>query len=200
MSPKEKAEKLDKITGDIINLKYTLADERRSNKVLPVIGEGDSNSKIMFIGEAPGKNEAIQGRPFCGASGKFLDLLLDSIGLKRNSVYITNLVKDRPTDNRDPSEDEINTYGKFLIEQIEVIEPEIIITLGRYSLDFIFKYLNINSEIKPISKIHGQIFTGQTKYGDVSVIAMYHPAFALYNGNNRQVILNDFQNIKSLLV
>lgn len=194
------AKKLDEIRDEVIALKTELANERRKNNTYAVIGEGNTKAKIMLIGEAPGKNEAKTGKPFCGASGKFLDTLLESINLDRKTVYITNLVKDRPPENRDPTSEEINEYGNFLKRQIEIIKPKIIVTLGRLSMKYIFEYADITDSLAPISKIHGQNFKTKVSYGEINIIAMYHPAVALYNGSNRQVLLNDFQNIKSLLV
>ena len=178
----------------------TLADERRANGVLPVIGEGSHDAKIMFVGEAPGKNEAKTGRPFCGASGKFLDEMLASINLDRKDVYITNIVKDRPTDNRDPFPDEINLYAPFLDRQIEIIKPKVIATLGRISMAYIMKKFGLESDIRVISKIHGQKFETKTDSGDtVYIVPLYHPAVALYNGSNRPVLLNDFKIIKEMI-
>ncbi len=194
------AKGIQKVRDGILALKTQLADERRQNNTFPVIGEGDLNSKIMFVGEAPGKKESLTGKPFCGASGKFLDILLNSIGLDRTTVYVTNLVNDRPTDNRDPFPEEIAIYGKFLEKQIEIIRPKVIVTLGRLSMKYIFEYAGIGCELLPISKIHGKVFKGKTGYGKVDIIAMYHPAVALYKGSNRKVLLDDFHNIKSLLV
>lgn len=208
-SSESRIAEIQKVQAEILALNTELAAERRLNNTYPVIGEGNLNSKIMFVGEAPGKKESLTGKPFCGASGKFLDVLLNSIGLNRTTVYVTNLVNDRPTDNRDPFPEEIAIYGKFLERQIEIIQPKIIVTLGRLSMKYIFEYVGIGSELLPISKIHGKVFKGKirkdstkekTGYGEVKIIAMYHPAVALYKGSNRKVLLDDFHNIKSLLV
>ncbi|MDP3004276.1 MAG: uracil-DNA glycosylase, partial [Candidatus Azambacteria bacterium] len=127
-------EQLKKIKYEIVNAKNSpLYNFRIKNKFLPVIGEGNHYAKIMFIGEAPGKNEALTGRPFCGAAGRILDELLQSIGLNRKEVYVTNIVKDRPPFNRDPEPQEIEFYAPFLDRQIEIIKPEVIATLGRFS-------------------------------------------------------------------
>jgi uracil-DNA glycosylase family 4 len=117
-----------------------------------VIGEGSHFADIMFVGEAPGKNEAIQGRPFVGASGKFLNELLLGVGIKREDVYITNIVKDRPPENRDPTPEEIEMYGPFLDRQIDIIQPKVIATLGRFSMVYIMKKFGLDFEIEPISK------------------------------------------------
>src|SRR3989344_3034494 len=125
-------EVLSKIKEEIVNLnKSPLYKIRIKNKVFPVIGEGSHHAKIIFIGEAPGRNEAATGRPFCGAAGKVLDELLASVNIERKDVYITNIVKDRPPFNRDPLPEEIKVYGPFLDRQIEIIQPEVIATLGR---------------------------------------------------------------------
>jgi uracil-DNA glycosylase len=172
---------------------------RTENKFFPVVGEGSHDAAIMFIGEAPGLNEAKTARPFCGASGKFLTQMLESIGLAREDVYITNLVKDRPPENRDPSPEEIAVYASFLRRQIDIIRPKVIALLGRHSMDFVMRELGLESEIKPISKIHGKVFEGKAAYGPVSVVALYHPAVALYNGSMRPVLLEDFKALKRFL-
>ncbi|MFH0845783.1 MAG: uracil-DNA glycosylase [Patescibacteria group bacterium] len=154
-----KTDEMKKIEDELLNLKKSpLYAERIKNKVLPVIGEGSYNAKIMFVGEAPGKNEAMTGKPFCGASGRVLDELLAHIKLDRKDVYVTNIVKDRPTDNRDPSPEEIKVYGPFLDRQIEIIQPKVIATLGRYSAEYIMKLFGLEEQIETIGKMHGKVF------------------------------------------
>src|SRR3989344_9619517 len=127
MMPNEKTEKLRAIRDEVLVLKKSpLYDYRKRNNYYPVIGEGNHDALVMFIGEAPGKNEALKARPFCGAAGKILDELLGSIGVKREDVYITNIVKDRPPENRDPTPEEIGMYAPFLDRQIDIIAPKII--------------------------------------------------------------------------
>ena len=159
---------------------------RFRTKVVP--GEGAENANILFIGEAPGWHEDQQGRPFVGPAGKFLDELLASIGLKREQVYIANVIKCRPTNNRDPLPVEIQNCRKWLDRQIELISPKVIVTLGRYSMAMFFPG-------KSISKIHG---TAQ-KRDNVIYYAMYHPAAALHQQNLRQEIEVDMLKIPSLL-
>jgi uracil-DNA glycosylase family 4 len=131
-----KFEEMKRIRDEIMDLKGSpLYKERVENGYFPVIGAGSHDAKIMFIGEAPGKNEAKTGRPFCGASGRILDELLASIKMKREDIYITNIVKDRPTGNRDPRSEEIEMYAPFLDRQIEIIKPSVIVTLGRFSME-----------------------------------------------------------------
>lgn len=172
---------------------------RTENKFYPVIGEGSHDARIMFVGEAPGLNEAKQGRPFCGASGRFLDEMIASIGLKRADVYITNIVKDRPPENRDPTQDEIGAYAPFLDRQIEIMEPRVIATLGRFSMNYIMRKFDLDLELEPISKIHGREFKAKAPYGDISVVTLYHPASALYNGSMRGVHIKDFEALKRYL-
>ena len=189
---------MKQIKDEILALKKSpLYAERIKNKVLPVIGEGNHNAKIMFVGEAPGKNEAQTGRPFCGASGRVLDELLASISLSRSDVYITNIVKDRPTANRDPSLQEIEIYGPFLDRQIEIIQPRLIATLGRYSAEYIMKKFGLESQIEPIGKMRGKVFDAQTSYGELKIIPLLHPAVALYNSFSRDDLKKDFVVLKN---
>jgi uracil-DNA glycosylase len=155
-------------------------------KVVP--GEGAENAEILFIGEAPGFHEDQLGRPFVGPAGQFLDKLLASIGLKRQQVYIANVVKCRPPNNREPLPGEIENCRKYLERQIELIHPKMIVTLGRYSMAKFFPG-------KSISKIHG---TAQIENG-VIYFAMYHPAAALHQQNLRQTLEADILKIPQLL-
>jgi DNA polymerase len=189
-----RTEKLREIKEEILNLKGSpLYKERIKNNVFPVIGEGNHFAKIMFIGEAPGKNEAITGRPFCGSAGKILDKLLNSVSLKREDVYITNIVKDRPPFNRDPLIEEIEIYSPFLDRQISIIQPEVIGTLGRFSMEYIMKKFGLESELKPISQMRGKVFETKTEFGELKIIPFYHPAVALYNSSQLDILKNDFK-------
>ena len=153
-----------------------------------VPGEGREDADILFIGEAPGWYEDQQGRPFVGPAGKFLDELLASIGMRREEVFIGNVLKCRPPTNRDPLPVEIKTCQKWLDRQIELISPKIIVTLGRYSMARFFPG-------ETISKIHGKT----RKIGGIIHYAMYHPAAALHQQSLRQVIEADMLKIPSLL-
>jgi uracil-DNA glycosylase len=159
---------------------------RMRTRVVP--GEGAENAAIMFIGEAPGWHEDQQGRPFVGQAGQFLDKLLASINLDRRQVYIANVIKCRPPDNRDPLPTEIQNCHNWLDSQIEMIKPRMIVTLGRYSMAPYFPG-------KSISKIHG---TAMKKDG-IIYLAMYHPAAALHQQSLRQEIEKDFQKIPTIL-
>jgi len=165
---------------------------RTENKYFPVIGEGSHDSKIMFVGEAPGRNEAKTGRPFCGAAGKILDELLASVGIPRDEVYITNIVKDRPPENRDPLPREIEIYGPFLDRQINIIQPEIIATLGRYSMGYIMKKFDKEFDLEPISVAHGKAYDAKAEYGPIKIVALYHPAAAIYNQHLIETLKKDF--------
>lgn len=195
-----KFDEMKKIRDELLVFKESpLFEYRNSNSFFPVIGEGSHDAHIMFVGEAPGLNEAKTGKPFCGASGKFLNEMLGSIGLKREDVYITNLVKDRPQDNRDPTPGEIALYSSFLVRQIETIQPKVIATLGRHSMSFIMKHFGLDMELEPISKIHGHEFKATASYGPISIVTLYHPAAALYNGGTRGVHLEDFKALKKFV-
>ena len=196
---KDKKELMRAIKDEVVALKKSpLYKYRIENKNLPVIGQGSHDAKVMFIGEAPGKNEAQTGFPFCGASGKILDELLAYIGMDREKVYITNIVKDRPPLNRDPSPEEIKIYGPFLDRQIEIIEPKIIVGLGRYSMEYIMRKFGLESKLEPISKLHGQVFETTLPYGKVKIIPLYHPAVAVYNSHTKDILKKDFEILKKL--
>ncbi len=195
-----KSEKLKEIRDEVWNLAQSpLYEERIKNNAYPVIGEGSHDTEIVFIGEAPGKNEAATGRPFCGRSGQVLDSLLAHIKLNRKDVYITNIVKDRPTNNRDPKPEEIDLYAPFLDRQIEIIKPKIIVTLGRFSMEYIMKRYGLDKQFDSISKIHGKSFEAQFSFGKVFVLPLYHPAVAVYNNNMMNDLKKDFEGVDFLL-
>ncbi len=190
----DKANQLKEISKRIKNLEISpLYSFRVENNYLPVFGEGNINADIMFIGEAPGKQEAESGHPFVGRAGKLLDELLDSIGLSREEVYITNIVKDRPPRNRAPRISEINIYKPFLIEQIEVIKPQIIAPLGRIALRTILREFNLPFSESKISQLHGEKLKSTTSFGDVTIFPLYHPAAVFYNRSLHETLVRDFQ-------
>ncbi|TSC85946.1 MAG: DNA polymerase bacteriophage-type [Parcubacteria group bacterium Gr01-1014_8] len=193
----DKFEKMKQIRDEVIAIDGGLAEYRKKNNNHAVLGEGSHDSKIMFIGEAPGKNEALTGRPFCGAAGKILDSLLESIGVPRKEVYITNIVKDRPPENRDPLPSEIELYAPFLDRQIDVIQPKVIATLGRFSMDYIMRRLGLSLEIETISRAHGKSYDGTASYGTVKVVPLYHPAAAIYNQSLKETLKKDFQILRT---
>lgn len=195
----DRTEQLRHIKNEVLALKNSpLYKERVKNGVFPVIGEGSHYAKIMFIGEAPGKNEAATGRPFVGAAGKILDELLATVAISREDVYITNIVKDRPPFNRDPLPEEIEIYGPFLDRQIEIIRPAVIATLGRFSMDYIMRKFNLLNNLNSISNLHGQVFEAENSYGNIKIVPLYHPAAAIYNNSLKGTLKKDFEILKKL--
>lgn len=190
-------EAIQKIVDEVVALKKSpLYKYRVDNNYLPVVGEGNVRAKIMFIGEAPGASEAKTGKPFMGAAGRVLNELFTSVGIKREEVYITSIVKDRPPENRDPTPKEIKIYGPFLDRQIDIIKPKVIVALGRFAMNYIMERLGLSHEIEPISKAHGKTYKATSSYGDVYILPLYHPAVALYNGSTKKVLIKDFAQLK----
>lgn len=200
MTKKEKQSLMEEMNESILALKRSpLYKYRTENNFLPVVGEGDISAKIMFIGEAPGRNEAKTGRPFCGAAGKILEGLLDGIGLKRENVYITNIVKDRPPENRDPLPEEIKIYGPYLDRQIELIRPKVIATLGRYSMKYILEKFGLSAEVEPISEMHGKIIEARAPYGKIKIAVLYHPCVAIYNRSRLPDLKKDIKILTKIV-
>jgi uracil-DNA glycosylase len=179
---------------------HKLKDEMEKDNSLPlkkgatklVFGSGNTNTKILCIGEGPGYNEDQQGIPFVGQAGRLLDKLFPLAGLERKNVFITNVVHHRPPENRDPLPEEIEVYGEYLDKIIEIIDPEIILTLGRFSM----------AKFLPgvfISDVHGKKYDVSWKDKSLTIVPMYHPAASLRNGNilNQEKI--DFQKLKEIL-
>jgi len=163
----------------------------------PVVGDGSEDADIMFIGEAPGYNEDMQGIPFVGKAGRILDELLDSVELKREEIYIANILKCRPEENRNPSKDEIENCSVYLNKQIEIIQPKIIVPLGNFACKFIFEKFGLKYD--NISKIHGKAYKIKTIFEEIIILPMFHPAVATYNPNTKHILIEDFKNIKKLL-
>ncbi len=181
-----KQELLDQIRADI--LEQDICSDLAKQATNLVFGDGNPNADIVIIGEAPGKREDEQGAPFVGASGKFLAEMLASINMRREQVYITNIVKYRPPNNRDPLPDEKAAFLPFLERQLDVIQPLLVVTLGRHSMNCFLPGLQI-------SEVHGE----PKRKGDRVFLPLYHPAAALYNGGLRQTLVEDFQNIPQTL-
>ena len=199
MLKNKKIEALGILKEEVLSLKRSpLYQFRQANKYQPVIGEGSVMAKIMFVGEAPGKKEAETGRPFCGRAGKVLDDLLSDVGLKREKVYITNIVNDRPPENRDPTPEEIEIYGPFLGRQIEIVQPKIIVTLGRFPMSYVMNLFGLRDEMQSISVLHGKIFETGSSYGKIRIIPLYHPAAAIYNQKLKETLKKDFETLRSL--
>jgi DNA polymerase len=153
-----------------------------------VFGTGNPDAEIVFIGEAPGKNEDLQGEPFVGAAGKFLNEMLETIGMERKDIYITNIVKYRPPGNRDPEPEEKEAFMPYLHRQIEVIRPKLIVFLGRHSMNVFLPELRI-------SQAHGR----PVRKGGQVYLPLFHPAAALYNGGMRDTLMEDFALIPAIL-
>jgi len=167
--------------------------ELKKTATQPVPGAGNPASKIVFIGEAPGKKEDEQGVPFVGAAGKFLDEMLGAIGMAREDIYITNIVKYRPPENRDPSPEEKEACAPWLEEELNAINPKIVVFLGRHSMNHFFP------EAK-ISEVHGKILKKEIAgFPTQHFLALYHPAAALYNGGMRETLLTDFKKLPKVL-
>ena len=173
-----------------------LYEYRQENGYEPVVGEGNVCSAVMFIGEAPGEQEAKTGRPFVGSAGQVLDRLLQSVGIEREDVYITNVVKDRPPGNRDPTAEEVDLYSPFLWRQVEILEPRVIVTLGRFAMDFVLKHLQMAEQGSKISDLHGTLLKARASYGQVMVLPLYHPAVVFYRPGREQVLKRDFQALE----
>jgi DNA polymerase len=193
----EKQRELDKLKKKII--RDNVCPELKAQATQLVFGDGSPGSDIIFIGEAPGKNEDIKGLPFVGAAGKFLDEMLETIGLKRADVYITNIVKYRPPANRDPLPEEKIAFLPYLRAQLEIIKPKLIVTLGRHSMNCFLPDFQI-------SAVHGQpkritLAAGKLKEGGMKVVIMplFHPAAALYNNQMRSTLIEDFSLIPSVM-
>ncbi len=163
----------------------------------PVPGEGNLDASLMLIGEAPGNQEDIKGRPFVGSAGKLLSTLLSGIGLKREDVYISNIVKHRPPENREPKTDEIAACTPYLDRQIQIIKPKIITTLGKHSAKYILSMVGV--EVKGLAEVRGRIYTERLFGVPVRIIPTYHPAAVLYNPSYRSGLEEDFQKIKTEL-
>ena len=154
-----------------------------------VFGVGNPHARVMFIGEAPGKNEDLQGEPFVGAAGHYLNELLGCASLRREDVFIANVLKCRPPGNRDPRPEEIQTCTPFLREQTRTIDPEVLVTLGKFSTQFVLK-----TQVG-ITRLHGRV----QRAGKFLVFPIFHPAAALYDGAKREALENDFVTLGQLL-
>jgi uracil-DNA glycosylase len=216
MNFSKKENQLEQIKADI--LKQNICPDLAKQATQLVFGDGNADAEIVFIGEAPGKNEDLQGRPFVGASGKFLNEMLELIGLERPDIYITNIVKYRPPNNRDPLPAEKVAFLPYLQAQLEVIQPKIVVPLGRHSMNCFLPDLQI-------SKAHGHLKRTKirfsrwkivdssrenstedsnyhlppTIYQELVILPLYHPAAALYNGAMRQTLIDDFLKIPSII-
>lgn len=185
MTREEKAKELQKIADDV-ELCKLCSLYKTATRGVP--GEGNPEAELLFVGEGPGQKEDELGRPFVGAAGKLLEELLQHVGLTRNDVYIANVIKHRPPGNRDPLPDELEACWPYLRRQIEVIQPKIIVLLGRHALE---RFL----PGKAISQVRGRAY----RVGGTVYFAMYHPAAALYQGSLKQTLFNDMAKLPAVL-
>jgi DNA polymerase len=186
----DKQTELDKVRQAILD--NDICPELAASATNLVMGDGNINADIVFIGEAPGKNEDEQGLPFVGAAGKFLNEMLAQADMVRADVYITNIVKYRPPNNRDPLPEEKKAFWPYLLKQLQIIQPKVVITLGRHSMEYFLPDAKI-------SQIHGE--PKRIPFGDdhLVIIPLYHPAAALYNGGMRQTLIDDFLNVPKII-
>ena len=166
---------------------------------VPVIGSGNWNTEVMFVGEAPGANEDRTGFPFCGAAGKILDDLLLKADIERNEVYITNILKCRPSGNRNPREEEVKTCTLYLDRQIDIIKPKVICCLGNFATAYIMGKFGLKNNVQGISRIHGKAFSCNPLFGSLTIIPFYHPAALIYNVNLKGTLGKDFIILKDIL-
>jgi len=195
MRHNKKQARLEQVRLDI--LQRNICPDLAAQATQLVMGDGNPNADVVFIGEAPGKREDELGIPFVGASGKLLDEMLGAIGLDRQAVYITNIVKYRPPKNRDPSPLEKKAFLPYLLEQLAIIQPKVVVTLGRHSMEYFLPDAKIG-------QVHGQairreIILPDGMHAEWLIVPLYHPAAALYNGSLRGTLLNDMAGVRALL-
>lgn len=188
MNKKQKL--LEQIKADII--KNNICPDLAREATNLVMGDGNINADIVFIGEAPGKTEDATGLPFMGAAGKFLNEMLAGIGMERSDIFITNIVKYRPPNNRDPTTDEKTAFWPYLVRQLDVIRPKIVVTLGRHSMGYFLQG-------QQIGEVHGQLQRIRLGDTDLAIMPLYHPAAALYNGKLRTTLINDFNQLPKII-
>jgi uracil-DNA glycosylase family 4 len=190
-------QQLDEIQQKILDDKVTPELAKTATQL--VFGTGSPDAEIVFVGEAPGKNEDLKGEPFVGAAGKFLDEMLQSVNLQRSDIYITNIVKYRPPNNRDPLPEEKKAFLPYLQAQLEVIQPKILVTLGRHSTNSFLPDLQISKEHGHPKRVKLAFRDDPTKVLEVVILPLFHPAAALYNGGLRQTLLDDFASIPDII-
>ncbi len=190
----DKEEEISKIREQVESCRKCELWETRKN---PVPGEGPLQPKVMFIGEAPGFNEDLQGKPFVGRGGEILDEMLRLIGLKREEVFVGNILKCRPPNNRDPEPLEIKACTPYLDRQIALIKPKIMVTLGNFATSYILEKFGLKPE--SIGKVHGKFFKISNLMLTTKIIPMYHPAVALRNPQLKSILREDFKVLKDVI-
>jgi uracil-DNA glycosylase family 4 len=193
----QKAEALKAVRADLVGATHSpLYHFRNENRHFPVMGEGNPDANILFIGESPGKTEAAQGIPFIGPSGEVLDEMLRSISLKRDDVFTTNVLLDHPPASRDPLPEEIEFYTPFVDRIIDIIQPAVIVPLGRFAMYYVLKKLDLPEKRGKISQLHGKLIKARLPYGEIHIVPMYHPAVVLYSASQKDTLKKDFEKLK----
>lgn len=190
MDKASKKKLLDQVAADITKANICPDLAKQAKHLVP--GDGNPDADIVFIGEAPGKNEDEHGIPFIGAAGKFLNEMLADIGLKRGDIFITNIVKYRPPNNRDPLPDEKKAFWPYMVRQLEIIQPKVVVTLGRHSMEYFLPD-------QKISQIHGQPVGVKVGNIKVTILPLYHPAAAIYNRKLKQTLIDDFNKLPAII-
>jgi uracil-DNA glycosylase family 4 len=202
---KQKKAALREVRNDLINATdsplYALRLEQR---LFPVFGDGHPDATLVFIGEAPGKNEVVEGRPFVGASGEVLDDMLASINLGRQDVFVTNLLLDFAADRaadgtlqkRDPLPHELAYYQTFIDRMLDIIRPAVIVTLGRFAMQYVLRKYDLPEKTELITRNHGKILSAMAPYGEISIVPMFHPAMVLYKPEDKAILRQDFQKLR----
>ena len=191
MDPEEQQSKIDKLRAQVASCTRCSLHATRTNTVP---GEGYVNADIMFIGEAPGRNEVLQGKPFVGRAGDIFDQLLDSIGLTRQQIYLCNILKCRPPGNRNPLASEISACVGSLDLQIKIVNPKVIGTLGNFATTYIFEKFQVPPE--KISSVAGRVIDIETPFGPKKIVPVFHPAVATYNVHKTDLLISHFQAFK----
>lgn len=193
---REKEAALKALRGELVGATNSpLYNFRNENRYFPVLGAGNPDANLLFIGESPGKYEAAQGVPFVGPSGEVLDNMLQSIGLVREDVFVTNILLDHPG-NREPLPEEIAFYAPFVDRIIDIIQPVVIVPLGRFAMQYILKKLDLPEKREKISQIHGKLIKTRLHYGEIHVMPMYHPAVVLYTASQKETLKKDFEKLR----
>jgi len=190
MAQPTKQQQMDALAAEIVD--NDICPELAATAQRLVVGDGNLDADIIFIGEAPGKKEDETGLPFVGASGKFLDEMLTSVNLTRQDVYITSIVKYRPPNNRDPKPAEKAAFWPYQLKQLEIIQPKVVVTLGKHSLGYFLPGAKI-------AEVHGQASHVMIDGMDLIVIPLFHPAAALYRRSLRQTLIDDFLKVPELI-
>ena len=180
-------------------LNTELAELREQNDQHFVFGQGDPNAEVVFVGEAPGRQEAETGRPFIGSAGKILTEMLEEIGLERASIYITNVVKDRPPGNRKPRKGEIEAYQPYLFEQLSIIRSKVVVPLGLVATKVLLQEFHAAIKSLRMKDIHGQVIEATADWGALIILPMYHPAASFYGSLSKADLQEDFGRLKELL-